>query len=183
MSITNGKIDLEHGPIGPLENEQTLNILIMDINTLLGEVEEDFAEFGPLLTGTPNSLEGFDNAGAAHVVTVGANLTLAGNVLSAAGGGGGGDTVPVLHVGAAVITAANLTAGAHPGVYTLSSETGVQVTLPPATGSGAKYTFYSGLKPTSNGYVFDCDTTGTIDRFDSQIMKHAAADSAASADD
>lgn len=95
-------------------------------------------------------------------------------------GGGGSAPAPAVRSDATALTAANITTNIAAGQmrYVLASATGVPITLPPATGSGVVLEFFSGLKPTSNGYVFNCDSTGTIDRFDSNLTRHAAADAA-----
>lgn len=95
-------------------------------------------------------------------------------------GGGGSAPAPELRSDATALTAANITANIALGQmrYLLSSATGVPITLPPSTGSGVVLEFFSGLVPTSNGYVWDCDSTGTLDRFDSDLTRHAGADAA-----
>lgn len=97
-----------------------------------------------------------------------------------AAGVGGAAPAPELRTGAAALTAANIAANIVLGQmrYTLASATGVPITLPPATGSGVVLEFFVGLEPTSNGYVFDCDSTGVLDRFDSRLTRFAAADAA-----
>lgn len=94
--------------------------------------------------------------------------------------GGGSAPPPELRSDATALTAANITANIALGQnrYLLSSATGVPITLPPSTGSGVVLEFFSGMVPTSNGYVWDCDSTGTLDRFDSDLTRHAGADAA-----
>jgi len=87
---------------------------------------------------------------------------------------------PEMRSDATALTAADITANEALGQYryVLSSATGVPITLPPATGSGVVLTFFCGLMPTSNGYVFNCDSTGTLDRFDSDLTRYAGSDAA-----
>lgn len=95
-------------------------------------------------------------------------------------GGGGSAPAPELRSDATALTAANIAANIALGQmrYTLASATGVPITLPPSTGSGVVLEFFVALEPTSNGYVFNCDSTGVLDRFDSRLARMAAADAA-----
>jgi hypothetical protein len=64
--------------------------LVKVTQSILGSTFDEFTPDTPL-TGTPNTLLGYDSSGNIADVTIGTNLTLLNNVLNATGGGGGGD--------------------------------------------------------------------------------------------
>src|ERR1035437_42097 len=95
-------------------------------------------------------------------LVAGANITITTNastdtITIAAAGGGGGAGPFLLRSDATALLGPTITANIALGDsrYVLQSDTGVPITLPAATGSGAVLTFLSNLVPTSNGYVFD----------------------------
>lgn len=117
-------------------------------------------------------------------LVAGSNVTITTNAgtdtITIAASSGGSVPAPELRSDATALTAADIAANILLGQkrYLLSSATGVPITLPPSTGSGVVLEFFVGLKPTSNGYVTDCDSTGTLDRFDSNLTRHDGADAA-----
>lgn len=173
MPITLGNIDSLAGPLSAFGDTSVMNQLINDINTEINRVEAEFN------VGAANSLAGYDNAGGFDNVTVGSGLSLVGGTLTATGGGGSAPA-PEARTDATALTAANITANIALGQtrYRLASVTGVPITLPPSTGSGVVLEFFVSVEPTSNGYVFNCDSTGVLDRFDSRLARFAAADAA-----
>ena len=86
----------------------------------------------------------------------------------------------VIPLDAAAVT---LTADAHAGkVLRLARAAGVTVTLPPATGSGARYEFVVGVSVTSNQYRINAsgtDKMGGVGIVRASALTGFAADSAA----
>jgi len=76
---------------------------------------------------------------------------------------------------ATALTAANITSNISGGLgsrYTLSSATGVPITLPLATGTGNVLEFRILTKSTSNGYVFDFGVSPGSNTFKSALLGH-----------
>lgn len=98
-----------------------------------------------LVTPVINSLFGFDAAGLPVTITIGANLTLVGNELSATGGGGGGSgTVTSVAVGdlAPLFTSSVATPTVAASVsFALSTQTANRIFAGPASGAVATPTF------------------------------------------